>query len=393
MSARRSIGRAGHVGGVLDRSWLMGVRRGWLSLLKPEIKSWSDVIRAFDALLAFVDNLRDQVTFVRRAPAMAKYNEGAAEQERAKRAFLDVRSSIVDERRRAANWVHNFERWGDRDEDVVRAFNAYQKDFGGTLRAFVEKRGQGTRSVSITELLDKLLAILRKDAEQLRPSAAQTAEQVEEAWGRGVYTDYDLHGLKVVLEDKTRGLYGLTSYLRRFDEAHALLKRKGLGSVWRGVIVIRCEDCGGENPNGPEYTVGADYHIAKDIITIYERPNRGLVRMIAHELGHRYWFKHMTESQRQKFGAFVRVKRGPGRRREWGDDMPRVSADGVDYMRQLNAITKYGASNIDEAFAEVFAAYVFGEDLSHNQIELFRDVIPDSRAGHVVGVAKRRRSK
>ncbi len=379
-------------GAVLDKKWLMGVRRGWLSLLHPKIESWSDVIRAFDALLAFVDNLRDQVVYVRRAPVMAKFNEDEADQKKVAALFIDIRSSILDERKRALRWKYEAEQ-RSYDEDPKRAFAAYRGNFEGTVRTFYEKRGQGTRSIPVTELLDRLLAILRKDAEQLRPSATQTAEQVEEAWGRGIYTDYDLHGLKIVLEDKTRGLYGLTSYLRRFDEAHALLKRKGLGAVWRGVIVIACEDCGGANPNGAEYTVGADYHITKDIIRIYERPNQGLVRMIAHELGHRYWFKHMNQSQRQKFGAFVRVKREPGRRREWGDEMPRVSDDGVDYMRQLNAITKYGESNIDEAFAEVFASYVFGENLSHKQIELFRSVLPDSRAGHAAGVAKRRRSK
>lgn len=375
-------------GAVLDKKWLMGVRRGWLSLLHPKIESWSDVIRAFDALVAFVDNLRDQVVYVRRAPVMAKFNEDEADQKKVAALFIDIRSSILDERKLALRWKYEAEQ-RSYDEDPKRAFAAYRSNFEGTVRTFYEKRGQGTRSIPVTELLDKLLAILRKDAEQLRPSATQTAEQVEEAWGRGIYTEYDLHGLKVVLEDKTRGLYGLTSYLRRFDEAHALLKRKGLGAVWRGVIVIACEDCGGANPNGAEYTVGADYHITKDIIRIYERPNQGLVRMIAHELGHRYWFKHMNQSQRQKFGAFVKVKRG-------SKDRVSVSRDGeeaVNWRATLPAITSYGQSNIDEAFAEVFAAYVFGEHLNHKQIELFRSVLPDSRAGHVVGVAKRRRSK
>lgn len=385
-AARRAAARSGRSSGtLLDKSWLMGVRRGWLTLLKPRIASWGDVFKAFDALLAFVDNLRQQVVFVRRAPTMAKMNEDTAQQKKAHAAFDRLRAAIVDNRDKAKHWynVHTGQvpnRTQYDEDDATKMFGLYRDKFGDILEAYVKRheRGGYTRDVAVpvTKLLDEVLEILRGDAAEISKSNGKFPNHTRETWGRGMATEFDIHGLKVIVDDKSLGAYEVQAYLRRFDEAHEALVRKKLGVVWQGTVFIRCLECGGPNSLGPEFTTGAHYFIDRDQIAVYMRPRSDLPRLIAHELGHRYWYKHMSESQRQRFDSLVLVKRG--------SKGARMAED----PRAVPAVSRYGQSNIDEAFAEVFAAYVYGSDMRQDQLESFRSVLAHPKAGYVVGSRK-----
>lgn len=122
------------------------------------------------------------------------------------------------------------------------------------------------------------------------------------------FTEFDLNGVKVVVDDSTVDQMDIKRYVHYFDKAHALLKAKHLDKVWYGTFFIRCKDCGGENPNDPAAGTGGDYPIGPDVVNIYNRPSDFVVELIAHELGHRYWFKYMNEGQRGKFESLVRVK-------------------------------------------------------------------------------------
>jgi hypothetical protein len=73
-------------------------------------------------------------------------------------------------------------------------------------------------------------------------------------------------------------------------------------------------------------------------------------RTIVHELGHRYWYKHMSKRQREKFRA-------------WFGDVP--------------ATTDYGSTNPEEDFAEAFADYVTGRDMTREQVDRFKSVLRD----------------
>lgn len=126
------------------------------------------------------------------------------------------------------------------------------------------------------------------------------------------FTEFDLAGMKIVIEDPTIEAADTKRYVHFLDVTYQLLKHRGLQRAWYGTLFIRCRDCGGENPFGKDLGVAGHYHIGPDTIAVYARPDRGIVGLVAHELGHRFWFKQMSQEQRGRFESFVRVY-PPGR--------------------------------------------------------------------------------
>jgi hypothetical protein len=125
------------------------------------------------------------------------------------------------------------------------------------------------------------------------------------------FTEFDLDGVKVVIDDSTVDEMDIKRYVHYFNKAHALLKAKRLDKVWYGTIFVQCEDCGGVNPNDPKGGTGGNFSWGTDVVRVFVRPGSYVVQLIAHELGHRYWFKFMHEEQRGKFESLVRVKSEP----------------------------------------------------------------------------------
>lgn len=121
------------------------------------------------------------------------------------------------------------------------------------------------------------------------------------------FTEFDLSGMKIVVEDPTISGPDTKQYVHFLDITYQLLKNRGLQRSWYGTLFIRCKDCGGENQYGKDLGVAGHYHIGPDQVTVYARPDRSIVGLVAHELGHRFWFKQMTQEQRGRFESFVRV--------------------------------------------------------------------------------------
>lgn len=134
----------------------------------------------------------------------------------------------------------------------------------------------------------------------------------------------------------------VTSYVRQLHKAEALLKQKGLGFLWYGVMFVACKGCGGENPLGKRFGVGAQYNIGPDNLTVYSDPHGNLYRLIVHELGHRYYYKFMDSGARARFNA------------EFGD---------------VPSVSEYGGTVAEEDFAEVFSYYIDNRDLTRDQID------------------------
>ena len=120
------------------------------------------------------------------------------------------------------------------------------------------------------------------------------------------FTEFDFHGVKVVVDDTTVDERDIQRYVRYLDHAYSLFKAKGVDKVWYGTFFIRCQGCGGVNYNNGG-GVGGNYPIGPDVVNIFSRPGEFIVDLLAHELGHRYWFKFMNESQRGKFESVVKV--------------------------------------------------------------------------------------
>ncbi len=68
-------------------------------------------------------------------------------------------------------------------------------------------------------------------------------------------------------------------------------------------------------------------------------------------------------------------------------DLPQARQTLSDYLdvaskivsKPVAPLTDYAESNIEEAFAEVFEAYVMGEDMNRDQLESFRSVLSSAR--------------
>lgn len=138
--------------------------------------------------------------------------------------------------------------------------------------------------------------------------AANYSEQaIQEAGG---FREFDLHGMKVIVDDRTVDTDLIKKYVRYLTEAYAKLKSKGFEKAWYGNVFIQCNDCGGVNPNTGGGT-GGWYEIGRDTVTIFNRPGAFIVELMVHELGHRYWFKQMGSSQRARFEALVKTHTKP----------------------------------------------------------------------------------
>jgi hypothetical protein len=137
----------------------------------------------------------------------------------------------------------------------------------------------------------------------------------------------------------------LTKYIPYFQDAKALLDRRGFGGLWYGPVFINCPKCGGINPNGAHFGVGAHYWANHDHITMYQEPGPGITPLLIHELGHRYYFKFMDSGDRARFDS---------------------------YFKEVAATSDYGATNPRDDFAEVFKDFVLGRDMTRDQIERFK---------------------
>jgi hypothetical protein len=299
---------------LLTTEWLAGVRKGWERLTQPRIETWEDVSKAFDDLIAFIQNLRDQVFFVRRAPATL--DSGIKVQ------FDRITVALKSCRSTAKSWMEvatgQRDYLGDNRSEGERMFDLYRSKFGAllTTRFKAPKAPSGTREGEITELVEKLLADLRADARKIDKSMQLDPQGTEEMWGQPAFKEFDLHGMKIVVDDATVSAKQIKQYIRLLDLAYESLKARRLQSAWYGVLLIQCENCGGENPwsnNG----VGGSYTHLADVVRIYSRPSMHVARLVVHELGHRYWFKAMNSEQRARFEGLVRApERLKGRPKE-----------------------------------------------------------------------------
>jgi len=494
----------------LTKSWLMGVRRGFLSLLKPHIDDYNDVFKALDRLDKFVEDLKEQIRLVRRAPF--RHTDFADTENKHKRAqqieteFQRLQKQLNEARSTARHWAEWMDgtalgyKWGEnRKPDAETMLQHYRTTFADTIGGHVPTRVQRskgkyntTKFADITGFLDRILKMLYEEA--------KTIEELDTdpgfSYSESAYSEFDLHGMKVIVNDTSLGAYDINEYVKLLGKAYALLKAKGFEKVWHGTVFIECDACGGVNYNDGG-GVGGHFNIQKDWVKIFSRPSSFIVKLMAHELGHRHWYKGMSSGQRARFESLVKVYRKPELRpidenqlAKSQDDVEngiddiahkckQVAASGevstlywkvrdmltpiyktldsyetggasknlhdlrstakrhlhdlsewvnraYDYVgakpqkqggldawleqafdytraarhtsfeyfeavkkaatpdfdsedtRTILPVSEYGKSNISEAFAEVFAHYIMGEDLSRDQLESFKAVLKHS---------------
>lgn len=336
----------------LTKKWLMGIRRGWLKLMRPTITDYESVLAAHDQLSEFVRRLNDQVTYVR--PGGAKRLLDSGFEAKLKKAVEALEQGIDDSRSRARGWKDYIDgtavslQWGeDRTEDAEKMLEIYRKDFAEATGTSVEMRGRRWKAVDLTFLLDQVLKLLRLDAAAIQKHDEANPEAPFEGPPE-TFTEFSIGRMKVVVDDRTVTPVQIDKYAKLLVEAKRRLEKRGFGKAWYGEVFIQCEECGGENPLGKEFGVGGHYHTGPNTIVIYERPSNHNVKLMVHELGHRWWYKHMNRADRLRFQDWIAAGLAP--------------------------VSEYGSKKDSEAYAEVFAWYVLQRPMTSEQATTFKMV-------------------
>jgi len=273
------------------------------------------------------------------------------------REAVDRRAKMADEamRRRIDNLREVKELYGDRPlkwdeprsdayyEVVSKLAKAYRKKGDLLVWAWKVDKGKFERLVAKYEAHHRGKPLSHDDRNKLRALAARTVKRERITtqkphewvdWIREVLaanyseqaiqktapiTEFDLGGVKIVIDDTTVTQAQAHKYVDSFDKVRQDLKRKKLDKAWYGTIFVQCEDCGGVNPNTGG-GVGGWYEGLPDTVTIFSRPGTGAIQLTIHEPGHRYWVKHLTSTQRARFVDLIKL---PSVARPWAPAKPK----------------------------------------------------------------------
>ena len=353
----------------VDKGWIEGIRKTWKAWVKKSrsfpgyVTSATSIDHALiqQASLDAVAYLEEGRSFIRRLREDLLINKGfwtrlVPDEEKTKKVkgerdlkaikspvitlLREAEEAISDGIERARAWVQLTHPEHGRDKDL--AYKS-QEDFDRFLR---------TVSLSATE------AVTNADAIVSRKLLRHLSSVVTQAGGTIDFEGYAPTELKVgdttiVFHDTptdptrkadqqhTRHPYNRDKYIQTFKNAKALLDRRKLGFLWYGRIEVHAQSRAPENHLGAHFGTGAEYYRQGDYVKVYADPQK-LERLVVHELAHRYWYKYMTYAQRERFG-------------EW--------------FGKVKATTAYGATVSAEDFAEVFADYVMGTDLTRDQVD------------------------
>lgn len=313
----------------LTKSWLMAVRRSWVKILDTKHNDWDDIMRTFEVLRVFVDNLSDQVLFIRRGPLTSL--TGLTEGSKLTKALDALKAGVKDQKGNAQFWRDAYEKKGlpaSRHEDGVIMFEKYKTDFLGVTSNSKSGRGGKAKWYNLIDLMDDALKLLREDAARIEKDEAEGQEY--EKGQREAYKEFDMYGMKVIVDDSTVTASQIEHYIKYLDEAYQRLRGKGFAKAWYGQVFIQCQECGGVNQNTGG-GVGGHYFINKDTVKVYSRPSSFIVELMAHELGHRFWFKQMSQTQRARFESFVKVR--PTARRPEGYVPRLISTEALDAVK------------------------------------------------------------
>ena len=219
---------------------------------------------------------------------------------------------------------------------------AWSKATPAEAQAFKGEQGNWTLRYEFLQRtkveVDCLKALKRERLDGVLDGAAWLSaiqELLESQFGSQEFREFDINGMKIVVDDSTVDDDDIKKYVKYIDEASHRMKAKGFGKAWYGTIFIQCAGCGGVNYNNGG-GVGGSYHIGKDTVRIYERPGPYLVELLAHELGHRLWFKGLSQGQRLKFEGLVKTFKKSRPEGFAGDIKPLIKST----RPQLDAIHK-----------------------------------------------------
>ena len=308
----------------------------------------------------------------------------------------------------------------DAEMDMKRAEDALGSRGGGILGRLREKFEAAADPHQA--MLGHTQEVFRQAIEKARTTFSAGAKRVE-AELTGISSDpidltLDLGGVKVIfnrfpsLGGSGGPLPNLHStphplpaeYIPQLRRSQSLLAKRGLGFLWYGELYIVAGSPG--NARGSNWD--AEYDPGKDLIRLFSAPSPENIRLLVHEIGHRYYFRFMSGQDRQRFDSYFmstkasrelvqaalykkRKKMEKADRAVFEAQRPIQSNHlqkflgkyiqllGVrdkkkveGWLRGVPATSDYGQTISAEDFAEVFADFVLGANLTRDQSERFK---------------------
>jgi hypothetical protein len=389
----------------MDKEWLMAVRRGWLHLLaamKPGSKERENEV--FRQIRTFIQNFEEQLRFIYKPfRALLKMDPQGKRYQKALENLRTVVDQVEDQsyrKRQDVEWMN--ETYRKREDEIRRKYGLPEygpmltteesehlistpdynaalwkkypelEEFGRQREhisdlwyAWMDTGFNEAKEKQLTPAFDRLLKVLYDDAREIK----QLAESGQEMETEEVFTNFDLDGVKIIIDDRTVTPIQVKQYIKYLDETHQLMKAKGFGKMWYGRIFVKCEECGGKNPLGEGYGVGGDYTIGTEDIRIFDRPQPKIVRLVAHEMAHRYWYKHMSGKQRAKFEDLVKVRKPL--------NLPRLPTHEIENARHVIEETTRKFEHVLDTFEKDAArvADAHGSALITKYAKLFQDLV------------------
>jgi hypothetical protein len=130
-------------------------------------------------------------------------------------------------------------------------------------------------------------------------------------------------------------------------KAQRLLSQKGLGKLWYGETRVYSKAKAGDiRFKGYEGKKAAGhYEPSRDRIAIFTSNTPYIPQLMLHELGHRYYWKFMSQTDRRTFDS---------------------------WFGKVSPVSTYGGTVSSEDFAEVFSHYCMNKELTRDQLERFK---------------------
>lgn len=359
----------------VDKAWVEGIRKAW-KLWSKQASSYPGYTlsaKSMDqgavklAVASATSYLEQGKAFVRKLREDLLVNKGFWERPGEDGKFTGARGKVVqllaDAEGAISDGLSKVNHWGRELDPTNPMAGAHQHAYSGqqefdryirTISLAATEAATNADDIVSRKLLRHLSSLTKESATDYQPIDPEIVKlgKVTVLFkdsapdpSRSTYltAPYSQGGrMARANDDAVRHPQTRKSYIELFRAAEALLKRRGVGFLWYGEIEIDSKATAPENSNGAHYGTGAQYYRLGDRIVVFSDPSPGIPELLIHELGHRYYYKFMTESQRQRFG-------------EW--------------FGQVSATSTYGSSNSVEDFAEVFSAYVIGKDLTRDQVD------------------------
>lgn len=207
--------------------------------------------------------------------------------------------------------------------------------------------------------------------EQIKPKAKEPERKTKielSEWPES--NAFSMYGMKVVIQDSNITPETVKAYINQIDKAYQYLKAKKLEKAWYGIIFIQPHDPTLKNKNtGRSGELGGSYHFGRDVISLSTAFPRNSSRLIIHELGHRYWYKSLTQAQREKFKDIIWMEKE--KREEYDRSTKKFEWGNFPIQREIEIRDPSILSDIESLFSnidsEIDKLKVLGEELKFSK--------------------------